>query len=58
MRRREFIILFGAHQCRGSSRRMHLLRPRSTIVQPTAFRKNVRDVLKFRAPVFGNVKLT
>jgi peptide/nickel transport system substrate-binding protein len=27
-------------------------------VQPTAFRKNVRDVLKFRAPVFWNVKLT
>jgi peptide/nickel transport system substrate-binding protein len=26
-------------------------------VQPTAFRKNVRDVLKFRAPVFWNVKL-
>jgi peptide/nickel transport system substrate-binding protein len=27
-------------------------------VQPTASRKNVRDVLKFRAPVFWNVKLT
>src|SRR5262245_44123794 len=27
-------------------------------VQPTAFRKNVRDVLKFRASVFWNVKLT
>jgi peptide/nickel transport system substrate-binding protein len=27
-------------------------------VQPTAFRKNIRDVLKFRAPVFWNVKLT
>jgi peptide/nickel transport system substrate-binding protein len=27
-------------------------------VQPTAFRKNVRDVLKFRAPVFWNMKLT
>jgi peptide/nickel transport system substrate-binding protein len=25
--------------------------------QPTAFRKNVRDVLKFAAPVFWNVKL-
>jgi peptide/nickel transport system substrate-binding protein len=24
---------------------------------PTAFRKNVRDVLKFAAPVFWNVKL-
>jgi peptide/nickel transport system substrate-binding protein len=26
-------------------------------VQPTVFRKNVRDVLKFAAPVFWNVKL-
>lgn len=26
--------------------------------QPTAFRKNVRDVLKFAAPVFWNVKVT
>jgi peptide/nickel transport system substrate-binding protein len=26
--------------------------------QPTAFRKNVRDVLKFGAPIFWNVKLT
>jgi peptide/nickel transport system substrate-binding protein len=26
-------------------------------VQPTVFRKNVRDVLKFSAPVFWNVKL-
>ena len=25
--------------------------------QPTAFRKNVRDVLKFAAPVFWNVKI-
>jgi peptide/nickel transport system substrate-binding protein len=25
--------------------------------QPTAFRKNVRDVLKFTAPIFWNVKL-
>jgi peptide/nickel transport system substrate-binding protein len=25
--------------------------------QPTAFRKNVRDVLKFAAPIFWNVKL-
>jgi peptide/nickel transport system substrate-binding protein len=25
--------------------------------QPTAFRKSVRDVLKFAAPVFWNVKL-
>jgi peptide/nickel transport system substrate-binding protein len=27
-------------------------------VQPTAFRKNVRDVLKFAAPIFWNVKVT
>ena len=27
-------------------------------VQPTAFRKNIRDVLKFDAPVFWNVKVT
>ena len=27
-------------------------------VQPTAFRRNVRDVLKFGAPVFWNVRLT
>jgi peptide/nickel transport system substrate-binding protein len=27
-------------------------------VQPTAFRKNVRDVLKFEAPIFWNVRLT
>jgi peptide/nickel transport system substrate-binding protein len=27
-------------------------------VQPTAFRKNVRDVLKFGAPIFWNVKIT
>jgi peptide/nickel transport system substrate-binding protein len=27
-------------------------------VQPTAFRKNVQDVLKFGAPVFWNVRLT
>ena len=27
-------------------------------VQPTAFRKNVRDVLKFGAPIFWNVKVT
>ena len=26
--------------------------------QPTAFRKNVRDVLKFGAPIFWNVKVT
>ena len=26
--------------------------------QPTAFRKNVRDVLKFNAPIFWNVKVT
>jgi peptide/nickel transport system substrate-binding protein len=26
--------------------------------QPTAFRKNVRDVLKFVAPIFWNVKVT
>ena len=26
--------------------------------QPTAFRKNVRDVLKFDAPIFWNVKVT
>jgi hypothetical protein len=26
--------------------------------QPTAFRKNVRDILKFRAPIFWNVKVT
>jgi peptide/nickel transport system substrate-binding protein len=26
--------------------------------QPTAFRKNVRDVLKFAAPIFWNVKVT
>jgi peptide/nickel transport system substrate-binding protein len=26
-------------------------------MQPTAFRKNVRDVLKFVAPIFWNVKL-
>jgi hypothetical protein len=25
--------------------------------QPTAFRKNVRDVLKFGAPIFWNVKV-
>jgi peptide/nickel transport system substrate-binding protein len=27
-------------------------------VQPTAFRKNVRDVLKFAAPIFWNVRVT
>ena len=27
-------------------------------VQPTAFRKNVRDVLKFGAPLFWNVRMT
>jgi peptide/nickel transport system substrate-binding protein len=27
-------------------------------VQPTAFRKNVQDMLKFDAPLFWNVKLT
>jgi hypothetical protein len=27
-------------------------------VQPTAFRRNVRDVLKFGAPLFWNVKVT
>ena len=27
-------------------------------VQPTVFRKNVRDVLKFGAPIFWNVKLS
>jgi len=27
-------------------------------VQPTAFRKNVRDVLKFGAPIFWNVRIT
>ena len=27
-------------------------------VQPTVFRKNVRDVLKFGAPIFWNVKVT
>jgi peptide/nickel transport system substrate-binding protein len=27
-------------------------------VQPTAFRKNVRDVLKFGAPIFWNVRVT
>ena len=27
-------------------------------VQPTAFRRNVRDVRKFGAPVFWNVRLT
>ena len=27
-------------------------------VQPTAFRKNVRDVLRFGAPIFWNAKLT
>ena len=27
-------------------------------VQPTAFRKNVKDVLKFGAPVFWNVRMT
>jgi peptide/nickel transport system substrate-binding protein len=27
-------------------------------VQPTALRKNVRDVLKFRAPIFWNVRVT
>jgi len=27
-------------------------------VQPTAFRKNVRDVLKFGAPIFWNAKVT
>jgi peptide/nickel transport system substrate-binding protein len=27
-------------------------------VQPTAFRKNVRDVLKFAAPIFWNLKVT
>ena len=26
--------------------------------QPTAFRRNVRDVVKFGAPVFWNVKIT
>jgi peptide/nickel transport system substrate-binding protein len=26
-------------------------------VQPTAFRKNVRDVLKFGAPIFWNVRV-
>ena len=26
--------------------------------QPTAFRKKVRDILKFRAPIFWNVKVT
>ena len=26
--------------------------------QPTAFRKNVRDVLKFGVPLFWNVRLT
>jgi hypothetical protein len=26
-------------------------------VQPTAFRNNVRDVLKFGAPIFWNVKV-
>jgi peptide/nickel transport system substrate-binding protein len=26
-------------------------------VQPTAFRKNVKDVLKFGAPIFWNVKV-
>jgi peptide/nickel transport system substrate-binding protein len=26
--------------------------------QPTAFRKNVRDVLKFAAPIFWNMKVT
>jgi hypothetical protein len=26
--------------------------------QPTAFRKNVRDIVKFGAPVFWNVKLS
>ena len=26
--------------------------------QPTAFRKNVRDVLEFGAPIFWNVKVT
>ena len=26
--------------------------------QPTAFRKNVRDVLKFGAPIFWNVRVT
>jgi peptide/nickel transport system substrate-binding protein len=26
--------------------------------QPTAFRKNVRDVIKFVAPIFWNVKVT
>ena len=28
------------------------------MVQPTAFRKNVRDVLKFGTPIFWNVRLT
>jgi ABC-type transport system substrate-binding protein len=27
-------------------------------VQPTAFRKNVRDVLKFGAPIFWNVRVS
>jgi peptide/nickel transport system substrate-binding protein len=27
-------------------------------VQPTAFRKNVRDVLKFGAPIFWNAKVS
>jgi peptide/nickel transport system substrate-binding protein len=27
-------------------------------MQPTAFRKNVRDVLKFGAPIFWNVRIT
>jgi peptide/nickel transport system substrate-binding protein len=27
-------------------------------VQPTAFRKNVRDVLKFGAPIFWSVRVT
>jgi peptide/nickel transport system substrate-binding protein len=32
--------------------------PWGEFVQPTAFRKNVRDVLKFGAPLFWNVRMT
>jgi peptide/nickel transport system substrate-binding protein len=31
--------------------------PRGEWVQPTAFRKNVGDVLKFGAPIFWNVRV-
>ena len=32
--------------------------PNGEWFQPTAFRKNVRDVLKFAAPIFWNMKVT